>query len=155
MTTEKRALLNGVNSGIIRIRGAYAAWCSANGLNYYVMLVFYSLSYDKLRTQKEICDVYRIPKQSLNNVITTLRKEGYLELVPDEKNRREKVLILTEKGQVYAEEKMNPLKEMEEEPIRLMGEEDMKTMIRLSARYSEILEDLMEQERKAKNESGK
>lgn len=155
MTTEKRALLNGVNSGIIRIRGAYAAWCSANGLNYYVMLVFYSLSYDKLRTQKEICDAYRIPKQSLNNVITTLRKDGYLELVPDEKNRREKVLILTEKGRTYAEEKMSSLKEMEEESIRLMGEEDMKMMIRLSARYSEILEDLMEQERKAKNESGK
>lgn len=155
MTTEKRALLNGVNSGIIRIRGAYAAWCSANGLNYYVMLVFYSLSYDKLRTQKEICDAYRIPKQSLNNVITTLRKEGYLELVPDEKNRREKILTLTEKGQAYAEEKMSSLKEMEEESIRLMGEEDMKTMIRLSARYSEILEDLMEQERKAENESGK
>lgn len=50
MTTEKRELLNGVNSGIIRIRGAYAPWCSANGLNYYVMLVFYSLSYDKFRT---------------------------------------------------------------------------------------------------------
>lgn len=155
MTTEKRELLNGVNSGIIRIRGAYAAWCSANGLNYYVMLVFYSLIYDKLRTQKEICDAYRIPKQSLNNVITTLHREGYLELVPGEKNRREKILMLTEKGQAYAEEKMSSLKDMEEESIRLMGEEDMKTMIRLSARYSEILEDLMERERKKQNDAGK
>lgn len=44
---------------------------------------------------------------------------------------------------------------MEEESIRLMGEEDMKTMIRLSARYSEILEDLMERERKKQNDAGK
>ena len=69
--------------------------------------------------------------------------------------RREKLLILTEKGRAYAEEKMSSLKDMEEESIRLMGEEDMKTMIQLSARYSEILEDLMDQERKSKNESGK
>ena len=88
-------------------------------------------------------------------MITTLHREGYLELIPDEKNRREKVLILTEKGQAYAEEKMRSLKEMEDESIRLMGEEDMKTMIRLSARYSEILEDLMEQERKKQNDPGK
>ena len=88
-------------------------------------------------------------------MITTLHRDGYLELVPSEKNRREKILILTEKGQAYAEEKMSSLKDIEEKSIRLMGEEDMKTMIRLSARYSEILEDLMERERKKQNDAGK
>ena len=44
---------------------------------------------------------------------------------------------------------------MEEEAIHLMGEENMETMIRLSVRYGEILEGLMERGRNTKNESGK
>lgn len=136
-------ILNHVNEAIIKIRGAYATWTSQNNVNYYEMLIFYSLRNHARCTQKQICNNYRVPKQSINNVINALKKEGYIRLVQDEQNKREKILELTESGRIYANHIMEPLLCLEEEAVREMGQENIKHMIELTNRYGNILERLM------------
>lgn len=147
MKKDTQQLLSSVNQAIIKIRGAYAAWTRENNVNYHEMLIFYSLRDKDNCTQKQICDSYMIPKQSVNNVICTLKKEGYLELTPDEKNRREKILKLTESGKKYAREIMGPLFELEEKAIQEMGKENIHVMTEMALCYGEILKKEMDHSR--------
>ena len=109
MNSQTRALLTGVNAGIIKIRGAYAAWCRQNGVNYHEMLILYSLYIDDIRTQKAISQAYGVPKQTINNLIRALQEKGYLTLAPNASNRQERILTLTESGLRYAESILLPL----------------------------------------------
>lgn len=142
MKRDTWQLLNSVNTSIIKIRGAYAAWARAHGINYHETLILYSLAERGACTQKEICSSYLVPKQTINNIITEWKKAGYLCLVPGTKGR-EKPFKLTESGQAYAESVMGPLRRIEEEAVRLMGEEDLLAMTGLALRYGQILEKVM------------
>lgn len=72
-------------------------------------------------TQKQISGNYRLPKQTVNNIVTELRREGMITLVPAKDGGREKVLCLTDQGEIYAAGIMEPLLRFEEEAVRRMG----------------------------------
>ena len=143
MNSQTRALLTGVNAGIIKIRGAYAAWCRQNGVNYHEMLILYSLYIDDIRTQKAISQAYGVPKQTINNLIRALQEKGYLTLAPNASNRQERILTLTESGLRYAESILLPLLALEESPICAMGAEAVRQMVDMALRYGAILEKAM------------
>ena len=143
MNSQTRALLTGVNAGIIKIRGAYAAWCRQNGVNYHEMLILYSLYIDDIRTQKAISQAYGVPKQTINNLIRALQEKGYLTLAPNASNRQERILALTESGLRYAEGILLPLLALEESAICAMGAEAVRQMVDMALRYGGILEKAM------------
>lgn len=143
MNSQTRALLTGVNAGIIKIRGAYAAWCRQNGVNYHEMLILYSLYIDDIRTQKAISQAYGVPKQTINNLIRALQAKGYLTLAPNASNRQERILTLTESGLRYAESILLPLLALEESAIYAMGAEAVRQMVDMALRYGAILEKAM------------
>lgn len=143
MNSQTRALLTGVNAGIIKIRGAYAAWCRQNGVNYHEMLILYSLYIDDIRTQKAISQAYGVPKQTINNLIRALQEKGYLTLAPNASNRQERILTLTEPGLRYAESILLPLLALEESAICAMGAEAVRQMVDMALRYGAILEKAM------------
>ena len=141
MNSQTRALLTGVNAGIIKIRGAYAAWCRQNGVNYHEMLIL--LYIDDIRTQKAISQAYGVPKQTINNLIRALQEKGYLTLAPNASNRQERILTLTESGLRYAESILLPLLALEESAICAMGAEAVRQMVDMALRYGAILEKAM------------
>ena len=143
MNSQTRALLTGVNAGIIKIRGAYAAWCRQNGVNYHEMLILYSLYIDDIRTQKAISQAYGVPKQTINNLIRALQEKGYLTLAPNASNRQERILTLTESGLRYAESILLPLLALGESAICAMGAEAVRQMVDMALRYGAILEKAM------------
>lgn len=132
-----------MNAGIIKIRGAYAAWCRQNGVNYHEMLILYSLYIDDIRTQKAISQAYGVPKQTINNLIRALQEKGYLTLAPNASNRQERILTLTESGLRYAESILLPLLALEESAICAMGAEAVRQMVDMALRYGAILEKAM------------
>ncbi len=50
-------------------------------------------------TVSELLDILRITKQSLSRVLSTLIDRGYIEQRPGQRDRRQRLLFLTEKGQ--------------------------------------------------------
>lgn len=150
MEQNTQKLLGSVNTAIIKIRGAYAAWAREHRVNYHETLIFYSLRDHDTCTQKQICDSYLLPKQTVNNIITSLKKSGYLCLVPDEQGGHGKLLKLTESGKKYAESIMDPLLLVEEEAVKLMGEENLRAMTEMALRYGSILEESMARVEKEK-----
>ena len=108
MNEEIRLLMSNVNTSIIQIRAAYAMWAKVHGLNYHEVLIFYAMRDNEECTQKKIADSYRLPKQTVNNIITSLKKNGYLTLIPGRKNAKEKILALTESGEPTTVRSWNP-----------------------------------------------
>lgn len=140
MRRKTEALLTGVNKAIIKMRGVYAVWCREQGMSYHELLVWYSLRSFGPCTQKQICEHYLLPKQTIHNIVTGLREKGYVELRQDGTGWREKVIAPTEAGLEYSRGFMEPLEVIEGEAVAEMGEEDLAAMTELAMRYGAILE---------------
>ncbi len=147
MNEQIRSLMSNVNTSIIQIRGAYAAWAKEHGLNYHETLIFYAMRDNEECTQKQIADSYRLPKQTVNNIITTLKKRGYIELVYGENNRKEKILKLTETGQAYYNRIMESIMKFEQMASERMGEERIRQMTDIAMEFGKILEDTIQIQR--------
>ena len=79
MNKESLKVVNDINRAIIKARGIYSEWSARHGISYHEMLVLYTIREFGFCTQKQICDSYLLPRQTMNNVITRMRKDGLLE----------------------------------------------------------------------------
>ncbi len=127
-----------LTSSITKIRGAYVEWAKRNGINYYELLVFFTLQDSGYCTQKLICERYMISKQSINNVVLSLRQRGYIDLVSGE-SHKEKRIVLTDEGRRYAEKILNPMNEMELATCKQLGAERLAVMTETAEEYGAIL----------------
>ena len=144
---EIRQLLWQVNLGIIRMRGAYAAWCREQGISYHELLVFYSLYYHpEDTTQRTICTSYLLPKQTVHHVVASMVRAGWLLLEPSIRSGREKRLVPTARGWERIRQVMEPLTRLETDAVERMGRKEVAEMVRLMERYSGQLNPTAEEE---------
>lgn len=137
-------LLNDVNRAIIKFRGVYSEWSKKHNISYNEMLVLYTIRENGYCTQKQICDNYLLPRQTINHVITNMRKEEILIYNKEKSLGREKAFSLTEKGETYAKEFLLSLNTIETQAVEKMGMEKFLTMTKLIQEYSGILEELVD-----------
>ena len=126
----------------------YTFWAVSNNINYYMLFVLYALNGEKVMTQKKICDCTGLTKQTVNGVIRSLKREGYIVLSAGYKDRREKQVALTKKGIAYSEELLAPLFELECNVFDIMGSSRVKQMIEDITLFNTIFEKEMEKKLK-------
>ena len=114
-------------------------WSRVQGINYHEMLILYTIREYGYCTQKQICDSYILPKQTIHNVITALRRKGIL--VQDEENskNREKVFILSEKGNEYVTGYLNSLDAIESCVLEKVGTEKLQELTELLFSFDSAL----------------
>ena len=95
MDHEIQKLHDQVNQAIIRCRRVYSVWAKKNKVSYNRMLVLYTIREYGSCTQKQVCDSYMLPRQTVNHVITEMRKEGILAVSEEMSRGKEKALVLT------------------------------------------------------------
>lgn len=122
----------------------YSLWSASKDVNYYLLFVLYTLDDQNSITQKKICTCTGLTKQTVNNVIRLLKKDGYVMLSPGINDRREKQVSLTEKGIAYSQELLTPLKELEQRVLSIMGNDRVKQMVDDISLYNTIFEKEME-----------
>ena len=147
MDKNTLALLNNVNRAIIKFRGIYSQWSSAHDISYNEMLVLYTIREKGFCTQKQICDSYLLPRQTMNNVITGMREKGLLELSPKNSVGREKAFVLTEKGEAYAQPLLDSMNRFEEQAVTLLGDEKLTALTALMLEYDQALNRALEESR--------
>lgn len=118
----------------------YNNWASLRKTNYYILFVMYSLNSHNSITQKQICEYTGITKQTVNSVINELKKEEYIILLKGSDDKREKNIVLTEKGKDYANELLAPLYKIENNIFDIMGRERVKQMIESIALFNILFE---------------
>lgn len=91
-------------------------------------------------SQKDIVSGYLVPKQTVSKEILLMQEEGFVELLPDETDRRGKQIVITENGNQYIEEVLLPYFDMERRIEKRMGSKKFHQMIDGLTAYAEALE---------------
>lgn len=92
------------------LNGVYADWARAHGISVHTLSVL-----DVLREEGaecslgRICERLQLPKQTVHSVLTALIRAGYVVRRPAQNDRRVRHLALTEAGQAYAAQYLEPL----------------------------------------------
>lgn len=118
-------------------------WAKENQVSYNRMLVLYTIREYGFCTQKQVCDSYLLPRQTVNHVITEMRKEGILEISKEKSFGKEKALVLTKTGEVYSEKLLYSLSLMEKRTVERIGEKRIQEMTKLFMEYDQILEETL------------
>ena len=129
-----------VNSAICRVTELYGIWAKKNGMSYNTMMTLYALNQNKVYTQKQISDEWLIPKQTVNTVVKDLEKQGFIRFEHSNNDKKQKIIILTEKGKSFADEKLKSLYKMEENAMMAMGEDKRKMLIDGNLAFLEFFE---------------
>lgn len=138
-------MLADINCAVIKFRGLYAAWAKRHGISYNEMLVLYTIRDQGFCTQKQICDSYLLPRQTINHVILDMRERGLLVLSPGDCVGREKAFVLTEPGKAYAAPLLESLNAIEAQAIREFGRENIRAMVETVFAFDNVLRDAMEE----------
>ena len=147
MKSETLKLLNDVNSAIIKFRGIYSAWSYEHGISYNEMLVLYTIRELGYCTQKQICDSYLLPRQTMNHVFTVLRNQGILQYSNEKSVGKEKAYILSKQGKEYAAPFLESLDSVESRAIELLGEDKLEHLTELLLQYDGALTKALEEKR--------
>ena len=97
--------------------------------NYNELACFYSLYVFGQCTQKQICNEWVLPKQTINTLCKSFIAQGLIEIVPHTGDKREKVLSLTDKGKQIAKPMIEPLLEIEKQAVKNFGDERMQKLV--------------------------
>ena len=107
------------------------------GLSDTAMWVLYNvyLAADVI-TQQELCRQCFFAKQTVNTAITSLSKNGYVELENIPGTRNHKKIMLTTKGVRLAEATMKPLVEAENRAYAVLDEEELKAYLDMTTKLT-------------------
>lgn len=144
MDPKSLKLLADLNCAVIQFRGLYAAWARRHGISYNEMLVLYTIRDQGYCTQKQICDSYLLPRQTINHVMLDLRSRGLLALSPAHCIGREKAFVLTDHGKAYAAPLLASLNRLETWAVRDFGAENLNTMAQTMLAYDRALQAAMD-----------
>ena len=115
----------------------YETWARQRGMSLYELLVILSIvEADGTVLQKDICQRFAIPKQTVNAIIKTLTDKGWLELKVSEQDRRSRKLSLTPEGSAQAAQIAQVLQEHEAQVWLRLGLDRAEQLIEHTALYN-------------------
>lgn len=141
-----------MNLAISRINGLYQKWQDDMSVSSARQRILLALVAEPGISQRAIASSYLVPKQTVSKEILLMQEEGLLELLPDEKDRRGKRIYMTEKGQAYSKEILQPYFDMEERIQKRMKAKVYQQMVEGLSAYAEAMEQELIQSTGADNE---
>ncbi len=122
-----------------RCIGIYHEIAKKMGIKENTLLLLDILSDKKQHSQKQICDDWHIPRTTLNTIVKECIKSGYIVLLP-QKNSKEKLISLTERGQTFADKVTRTMKETVQHSMEKVHKEYSTNFIMVFEKYVEYLE---------------
>ncbi|MCH1982541.1 MarR family transcriptional regulator [Ruminococcus sp. OA3] len=117
--------------------GEYARAAGLTSMSLLVLEIIYD-NQDKC-TQKLICEQSQFTKQSVNMIIKSFWKQGYVELVELSTDRRNKQVKLSERGMQYAGKIIGCLWKVDSDVMEKMTDEQRETLIIYAEIYEECI----------------
>lgn len=116
----------------------YEDYARKVGISYNSLYILNAIYQAENCTQKQICKKTLLPKQTVNNVITSFFKSGYIELIELPENRRIKTIHLTEKGREYADSLIPHIKSADRFAMEALTEEQQDMLLNLMDIYVSV-----------------
>lgn len=138
---EIRNQIKHVNAALSGTLDLYRIWAKKHGLNYNALVILYTLDDYQTCTQKQICDWWALPKQTVHGILLDFEKKGYITITTHAENKRERLVTFTEAGSIYALSILEPLHKMEESAMEKLGSEQRTQLIASNTKYYELLKE--------------
>lgn len=138
---EQIKLVNIALSGTLDL---YRIWAKKHQLNYNSLVILYTLNDYKECTQKQICDWWALPKQTVHGILLDFEKKGYITITANTENKRERLIAFTKNGEIFASSILDKLHQMEENAMNKLGEEKREQLIESNTKYYELLKEEVE-----------
>ena len=88
--------------------------------------------------QKELCDTLYFPKQTVNKVILSFEKRGYVTLTENPQDRRSRSIVLTEKGKEFQKKVISHIEQAELQAFASLSEQEQEVITDLWEKYTSI-----------------
>ena len=115
----------------------YREWAKAHDVSYFELLVILSLTEGPC-SQKEICQKWQIPKQTVNSILKNFLQNNWVRLTPAKEDKRNKIILLTQEGRAYMEPLAHKLADCECAVWVKLGEERRKALMEGTALYNKF-----------------
>lgn len=142
MTKQISKQMQQINQANARILNLYCAWVKTKGINYNEFLMYYILL-EGAKTQKELSLRSHLIKQTVNNIIQSMKENGYVVFHEDQDNHKKKLVVLTQEGEKKAHEITDELIDIENRVVEKLGEKQLAQFIALSHALANTLEEEM------------
>lgn len=113
----------------------YEDYARKVGVSYNSLYILNAIQENENCTQKQICEKTLLPKQTVNNVITSFYKKGYIELIELAENRRIKTIHLTEKGKQYADLLVSHIQQASRKAMDSLNDQQQDELLKLMDIY--------------------
>ncbi len=128
--------LEQLNQQIKEFVGIYHTAMTRSGISENEFWIWYALLImGGDHAQQDLCGMWSLSKQTVNNIVTRMVQDGYvtLEVVPGTRNR--KVIRLTEAGRAYGERLVTPISLGELRAYARISEEERNTCSMVLDKY--------------------
>lgn len=127
-----------INTYISQSTALYGEWAKQRGMSYNMFMVLYALDMAGQCTQKQISESWMIPKQTVNTIIKSLERRGFLRFAAGQ-DQKEKLVCFTETGRAFAKEILEEMYQMEDRVLERMGPELCEMMLKSERAFTEAL----------------
>ena len=125
----------------------YVMYAKSNKIMMKTLLTVNSLYYAKNGlTQKQICEHISQVKQTVSLIVNNLIKEGYVSAHESAKNKRNKIVKLTNKGRKWCQDTVLRITHAEETAMSMLSKKEQEQLISLSEKYTMNFESLINKE---------
>lgn len=128
-----------------KLNHIYEEYAKKHDLTYISLFILQLL--DDGTTQKELCEVLYFPKQTINKVIISFEKKGYVTLAENPQDARSRSILLTQKGKVFQKEVISTIEKAELETFASLSKEEQEIMTDLWEKYTNLCVEKIRKER--------
>ena len=134
------SIINSYHQFWFGLNDVYDQWVKEHHLTVNTLFTLYAIhSAPAGCTQRMICEQLLLPKQTVNTLLNGLEQQGYLQRIPDEKDKRSKQVRLTAAGQQYTDRLLAELHDWECRALGQMEPEHRETLISTSLLFLQQL----------------
>lgn len=114
---------------------AYEDYAKSVGLSYTSLCILNAIYESDGCTQKQLCSLCFLPKQTVNAAVTGFYDKGWLRMQELPEDRRNKALHLTELGRSEADRILQNLQECDRIAMGSLTESEQEQLLSLTRRY--------------------
>ena len=91
-------------------------------------------------SQQDICDIFSLPRQTVNSLIANLTKKGFVCLKHDPGSRNRKIICLTESGRAFGQDQVSWIFEAEQKAREETDPQELQVCIFMLEKYIQRLQ---------------
>lgn len=115
---------------------AYERYARSCGMTYSSLALLQLIWERQPCTQKELCALTMLPKQTINTIVMSFYKQGLLEMLELPEDRRRKSILLSDRGRELAAQILPKISRAESRSIQQFSPEEKETFFCLLERFS-------------------